>query len=197
MKNRRLLQTAVISAGLLLTLSGQAEIASPTMLSNTCAGCHGTNGNSGGPAIPSIAGLSHDFFVEAMQEYREGERPSTIMERIAKGYSDEEIEAMAGYFGEQTFIRAKQDSDAAMVEDGGKLHEKYCEKCHSEGGTLADDDSGFLGGQWTPYIQYSLDDFLSGDREMTKKMKKKVDKLLEKEDEGAFTKLLQYFASQQ
>jgi sulfide dehydrogenase cytochrome subunit len=69
--------------------------ASAAMLSNTCAGCHGTNGASGGPATPTIAGLEEEYFVDVMNQFKSGERYSTIMGHIAKGYTDDEIKKMA------------------------------------------------------------------------------------------------------
>ncbi|MES9885394.1 MAG: c-type cytochrome, partial [Candidatus Sedimenticola sp. 6PFRAG1] len=73
------------------------------MLANTCAGCHGTLGDSMGPATPTIAGLEADYIVEVMEDYKSGERHSTIMTRIAKGYSDKEIEQMAAFFSAQPY----------------------------------------------------------------------------------------------
>ena len=85
---------------------------SMTMLAYTCAGCHGVNGSSVGPATPTIAGISEDYFIETMEAYKTGERPSTIMTRIAKGYSEKEIELMAKYFSRQSFVRLKQKFNA-------------------------------------------------------------------------------------
>ena len=65
------------------------------MLSYTCAGCHGTDGVSVGPASPTLAGMAEDTFTDAMETFKLGERPSTIMERIAKGYSEQDIALMA------------------------------------------------------------------------------------------------------
>ena len=115
--------------------------ASAAMLSDTCAGCHGTDGVSGGPAMPTIAGMSNDFFIEVMQGYGSGEIPSTIMGRIAKGYSEDEIKAMAKHFSSLKFTKAAQKFDAKLAKKGAKLHDKYCEKCHAEGGADAEDDS--------------------------------------------------------
>ncbi|MEN8166545.1 MAG: c-type cytochrome [Pseudomonadota bacterium] len=171
--------------------------ASATMLSNTCAGCHGTYGASSGPATPSLGGISNDYFIETMQGFASGDIKSTIMGRIAKGYSEEEIVAMAGYFSKQKFVPAKQPFDAAKAKKGAKLHDKYCEKCHAEGGSTAEDDSGILAGQLVPYLQYTLADYKVGDREMSKKMKKKVNKLLKKEGDAGIDALMNYYASQQ
>lgn len=74
-----------------------AEISQGAMLSNSCAACHGTDGNSPG-AIPSLHGKSADFIARSLREFRAGTRPATVMDRHAKGYSDEEIQLIADYF---------------------------------------------------------------------------------------------------
>ena len=116
---------------------------------------------------------------------------------IAQGYTDEEIEQMSDYFAGQKFVAAKQAFDESQVKEGAKLHDKYCEKCHAEGGTSKEDDSGILAGQWTPYLSWTMDDYRAGDREMTKKMKKQVEKLVSKEGDAGLQALYNYYASQQ
>jgi len=189
-------KAVLLAGGLALSGAASAGSASAEMLSYTCAGCHGTNGMSNGPATPSIAGMSEVYFTDSMKAYKDGERVSTIMTRIAKGYSDEEVEKMAGFFSKQPFKKASQKSDAKMAAAGEKLHEKYCEKCHAEGGSSAEDDSGILAGQWTPYLKYSFKDFMDGKREMPKKMKKKVTKMHKAEGDAGIAKLLNYYGSQ-
>jgi sulfide dehydrogenase cytochrome subunit len=170
--------------------------ASDSMLANTCAGCHGTNGASAGPASPTISGLSEEYFIEVMQGFASGDVPSTIMDRIAKGYSEGEIEQLAAFYSAQPFVAATgQAFDAANVENGAKLHDKYCEKCHAEGGTSAEDDAGILKGQWRPYTEWTLADYIDGKREPTKKMKKKLDQLSEKHGDAGWQALLDYYAS--
>jgi sulfide dehydrogenase cytochrome subunit len=171
--------------------------ASASMLSNTCSGCHGTDGASVGPASPVISGISKDYFIELMQGFANGEVPSTIMGRIAKGYTEGEIKAMADFYGDKPFVKAKQKFDNKLVKKGGKLHDKYCEKCHSDGGQSAEDDSGVLAGQWTDYLKWSLADYTGGDREMTKKMAKRLKKLVKTEGDKGIDALLAYYASQQ
>jgi len=176
--------------------AGNMTGADASMLSNTCAGCHGTDGSSSGPAIPSIGGMSATYMTDMMNAYKSGDTVSTIMGRIAKGYSEDEIGAMANYFAEQSQTRADQSFDKAKAAKGMKLHDKYCEKCHSEGGSLAEDDSGILAGQLVPYLHYSMEDFDNGDRSMPKKMKKKVKKLNKKEGAAGMEAILNYYASQ-
>lgn len=195
MKNK-IFTSLLITCGVVLGGAAVAATPSATMLSNTCVGCHGPNGNSVGPASPTIAGISTEFFMEAMEEYKSGVRPSTIMGRIAKGYSEEEFQLMAGYFSKQQFNRDKdQNIDAKMAKNGAKLHKKYCEKCHEDGGRSSEDDAGILAGQWMPYLQYTMTDYLSGNREMTKKMTKKVNALKEHKGDKGFEELLHYYGS--
>lgn len=79
-----------------LTINAEG-VSKATMLSVTCSGCHGFDGKSQG-AIPSIAGKPADYLLNAMKEFREDKRPSTVMNRHAKGYSDEELKLIADYF---------------------------------------------------------------------------------------------------
>ncbi len=197
MNKNRIVRAAIFSGGLLLAAVAQAETASPEALAYTCAGCHGTNGVSNGPATPTLAGMHETYLSDTMIAYRDGERPSTIMTRIAKGYNDEEIAAMSSFFAKQEYVPAEQSAEGNDAKKGAKLHKKYCEKCHSENGTLADDESGFLSGQWLPYLHYSMDDFLNGDREMTKKMAKKVKEMRKKEGDDAFKTLTDFYGNGQ
>ena len=199
------LTKAIMIAGLALGVSAAASAAdaklmmgaSTSMLANNCQGCHGTDGASVGPASPTIAGLSRDYFIEVMEGFASGEVKATIMDRIATGYTKEEIAQLADYYGGLPFVKAVQTFDSAQVKEGEKLHDKYCEKCHADGGTSAEDDAGVLAGQWTPWVKWSIDDFRAGHREMPKKMKKQMEKMLSKEGTASIDALLNYYASQQ
>jgi len=198
---------ALITSALALCLGSTIAVAdapalmsgaSARMLSETCAGCHGTDGASGGPAIPSIAGMNGEYFVELMKGYKNDEVYGTIMNRIAKGYNDEEIALMGTFFAGKDFVAAKQKFDDGLVGKGLKLHDKYCEKCHSEGGKIVEDEEYYiLAGQWTPYLQNAMGDFMDGRREMPKKMKKKLEKMLKKEGTEGLDALFAYYASEQ
>lgn len=169
--------------------------ATASMLANTCAGCHGTHGASAGPAIPTIAGISTDYFEEVMQGFRSGGVPSTIMGRIAKGFTDKEIRAIGDFYAKQPFVAAVQPFDIGKAKAGAKLHDKYCEKCHADGGASNEDDTGILLGQLTPYLRFTLADFKSGDREMGKKMKKRILQLIKREGDNGFDALLNFYAT--
>ncbi len=61
----------------------------------TCFGCHGYNGVSTG-AAPSLKG--HKGVAAAMKSFKSGKRPASIMNRIAKGYSDSDLDAVGKFF---------------------------------------------------------------------------------------------------
>ncbi len=52
-----------------------------------CMSCHGSNGASTGPATPSLGGLSKAYLTQVLTDYQTGKRASSVMDRIAKGYT--------------------------------------------------------------------------------------------------------------
>ena len=195
MKFKILIPPVILLVSSMTTTITLAGTPSASMLANTCAGCHGTNGSSVGPASPTIAGISVDYFIETMEAYKTGERPSTVMTRIAKGYTEEEIKLMANFFANKKFVRQAQKHDAKLARKGKKLHKKYCEKCHEDGGTSSEDDAGILAGQWEPYIRFTMEDFTSGNRAMEKKMKKKMKNLQDEHGDTGIDALIHYYSS--
>jgi sulfide dehydrogenase cytochrome subunit len=70
-------------------------------LAASCAACHGTDGRAQ-PSMISLAGANKNDMIKKMQDYKAGRVPAaTIMHQLAKGYTDEQIEAIAGYFAAQ------------------------------------------------------------------------------------------------
>jgi cytochrome c553 len=51
--------------------------------------------------MESLAGVAKEDIAKKMLDYKAGRRPATVMHQLAKGYSDEQIEAIAGYFAAQ------------------------------------------------------------------------------------------------
>ncbi len=183
--------------GISVSSNSLADTVSAVDLANACAGCHGTDGNSIGPATPKLAGISSEYFVEAMLDFQSKEgRFSTIMSRIAKGYTEIEIDLMADHFSKQKINHRSQVFDPQKAKAGAKIHKKYCEKCHEDGGRSADDDAGILAGQMMKYLEFTLSDFRNGKREMTKKMSKKVKKLDKDKGNKAFDNLIHFYGSQ-
>ena len=71
-------------------------------LAANCAACHGTNGRPApGSTLAGLAGKPKDELLTAMTQFKQGKKPATLMHQLAKGYSDEEIAALADYFAKQ------------------------------------------------------------------------------------------------
>ncbi|MDB5366105.1 MAG: cytochrome [Rhodospirillales bacterium] len=86
-----------------LALSVAAQVAHAADMpagASSCSGCHAESAQAQSP-VPPLAGRDPAKLVAAMRAFRSGERPATVMDRIAKGYSDEETAAIAAWFGAQ------------------------------------------------------------------------------------------------
>ncbi|MBF0212057.1 MAG: c-type cytochrome [Magnetococcales bacterium] len=169
-----------------------AAIAAPpadaAMLANTCAGCHGTNGVSAGPSMPSIAGMPAPYLSHIMSEFKSGKRPSTIMGRIAKGYTEEETSRIADFLSKAKWQDVKSHAnstlatkvDDAKAKKGKKLVEaQKCGKCHEDDGMTQDEDTPRMAGQWVDYLLIKVQDFKNEHLKVPQpeKMQKAIDKL--------------------
>ena len=216
----KMLNGLLVAGGLVFATAPWAVAQdSSSRLAESCASCHGPGGLSVEPATPVIAGLSKGFLIGAMLAYKYADdlwkaeevvdrdpeledivvlaRPSTLKEHIPEHYAVNEIKVLAEYFAEQEFARPKQVTDAEKADAGRVLHKKYCEKCHEDGGSSTADDVGRLAGQWRLYLTNTLADFVSGEREMPKKMAKKMKTLLAKNGDLGIEELTHFYASQQ
>ena len=94
-----------LTATALVALSGLAQAqVDPLHVRSwaaSCAACHGTDGRAQ-PGMISLAGVPKEIAIQKMLDYKAGRLPAaTIMHQLAKGYSDEQIAAIAGYFAAQ------------------------------------------------------------------------------------------------
>jgi len=172
-----------------------------------CNGCHGPDGASQNSDVPTIAGLPEFTHSDALYFFRDGDRPcseskyrhgdtsraATTMCAVTADLSDETIDEIAVHYLDLPFVPAAQDFDAALAAAGKALHDELCERCHSDGGSNADDEASILAGQWMGYLEKTFAQYASGEREQDKTMKEKMDGL-SADDVKA---LLNFYASQQ
>ena len=101
---RASLRTAFALALLASALPSHAQQESLYLrtLAANCAQCHGTDGRAAaGSALPPLAGQSRDQLLAQLQAFKAGTRASTIMQQLARGYSDAQLEQLAGFFAAQ------------------------------------------------------------------------------------------------
>jgi sulfide dehydrogenase cytochrome subunit len=170
-----------------------------------CNDCHGDGGVSQWSDMPSIAGLPEFVIADYLyiyqeegrpcgdSEYRQGDtsRPATNMCAVTADLSEDDIDGLAAAYGAMDWVKAKQDFDAGLAAAGEAVHAKNCDRCHSEAGTVADDEASMLGGQQMGYLRNAFAQFSSGDREQPAKMKEKFDELSDEDKEA----LVNYYGS--
>lgn len=129
------------------------------VLAGTCAGCHGTDGASEGPA-PVIGGLSETYLASAMAAYKDGTCYSTIMGRIARGYDPGELLDMSKYLAAQPWVSATEQVDAKLAEQGKAIHSaKGCSGCHGANGISPMPTTPRMAGQYAKYLELQMQDY--------------------------------------
>jgi cytochrome c553 len=117
-----------------------------------CGGCHGPDGNSPVPGVPSLAGQPKVFLENYLVMTREGIRGSEVMQSLLKDISDREITAIAGHY---TGLRKRPvpgATDAALLARGREVAEKnHCGSCHLP---------NYHGQQQVPRLASQREDFL-------------------------------------
>jgi cytochrome c553 len=92
--------TRSLPLALALVIAVAASAAEPPPGASSCSGCHASSAAVNTP-VPRIRGRKPDEIVAAIAAFRSGERPSTVMGRIAKGFSEDEVRAIAVWLAAQ------------------------------------------------------------------------------------------------
>jgi len=197
--------TGMTAVFLTVALAAHADDLDATIAD--CNECHGDNGVSQWDDMPTIGGIDAFTHADALYVYRDEERacaeseyrlgdtdraPTTMCERTAN-LSDEDIEAIAEHYAALPFVPAVQEYDEALAATGAVLHKQACDRCHSDGGSNAEDEAGIIAGQWMGYLRVAFAQYAADERPQDKKMKEKMDPLTDADVEA----LLHYYASQQ
>ncbi len=192
---KKKLSAFVVVVGLGVSHTLLAET-SENIAAHSCAGCHGTDGYSLS-SMPRIAGLNEKYFLQTMKEYKTDTRSSTIMGRLAKGYSDDELAGIAKFFAKQEWKLPEQKTDAKLVEQGAKVHAEKCKTCHGEKGEMMNDMMPRLSGQWLRYLEITTAGYKDPNTKvpenaMTKMMVMQIKTLKDEE----ITALAHFYANQ-
>ena len=96
------MKAILIGAGCIAALLSAPAVAqdpnAARSLAATCFTCHGSDGRSVGGVPPGLAGRDKAELLQTLKDFQSGKRPATIMHQHAKGYTDAQLEAIAGYF---------------------------------------------------------------------------------------------------
>jgi cytochrome c553 len=91
----------ILAATALAALPVAAQDLQGRNLAAGCAICHGTEGRAPANDLVPLAGLPREYIVKQLQDFRDGKRPATVMQQLAKGYTEAQFEAMAAWFAAQ------------------------------------------------------------------------------------------------
>jgi cytochrome c553 len=140
-----------------------------------CARCHGFDGASDGSgAFPRLDGQSAQYLADQLHRFASGDRQNALMQPIAKGLNDDEIDAVSQYYANVHAVPLPSRPMPAQFRDRGKqvaevgdlsVRVQACESCHGPNGE-GEPVSGvpYLGGQYSHYISVQIQMFRQGYR---------------------------------
>jgi cytochrome c553 len=127
-----------------------------------CSGCHGDNGVSTTPGMPSLVALDPRYFITAMRDYKSGKRKDETMKPFVEGLSDADIGNLALYYATQKPARAQ--TKAAGNAEAGKAPAATCAGCHGDGGVSSNPATPSLAGQDAEYLVTATRAYADGSR---------------------------------
>ncbi len=165
--NKRLL---VLVASLVLAGSAVAgDAAAGKAKSQSCAACHGADGNSAAPNFPKLAGQNERYLIKQMKDIQSGARPVPTMAGQLDGKSEQDLADIAAYFASKNGSTGQADPElatlGAAIYRGGISDREIpaCAACHSPSGK-GNSAAGFpaLAGQHAAYTAAQLRAFRAG-----------------------------------
>jgi cytochrome c553 len=163
-RSRRAGAAAVVAAFVLTTHATSHAADAAESKAAACFACHGPNGNSTNPAVPSLAGQPAQFISTQLIMFREGRRKDPQMSPVAANLGNLEMNELGKYFSAQKPVPPARKIDSAKVEEGRRLTEKFnCVACH--GAQLQGQQHiPRLVGQQPDYLRTQLRGFKAGTR---------------------------------
>jgi cytochrome c553 len=139
-----------------------------------CARCHGFDGQADGSgAFPKLAGQFPQYLAKQLRAYASGARQNALMQPIAKGLKDAEIDRVAQYYASlHPSTLPSRPLAAQLVARGEQLAKlgdlnlrvQACESCHGPNGQGEPPTVPYLAGQYGHYIIVQIQMFRQGSR---------------------------------
>ncbi len=134
--------------------------------SQSCAACHGADGNSPAPTFPKLAGQNEKYLIKQLQDIQSGARPVPTMAGQLDGMDEEDFADIAAYFAKQQGSVGQANPELAekgeAIYRGGIVERGIpaCTGCHSPAGE-GNASAGFpmLSGQHAAYTEAQLKSF--------------------------------------
>jgi cytochrome c553 len=141
------------------------------IVSDVCAACHASDGNSGNPTYPALAGQSPEYIAKQLREFKSGARKNAVMAPNAAKLSEDDMLNLGAYFSAQQ-PKPRQAKEAGLIAEGQKVYKggnagsgvPACASCHGPSGAGIPLQFPRLAGQHSKYVVSQLKNFRSGDR---------------------------------
>lgn len=128
-------------------------------LAETCAACHGPEGNSQNPAFPILAGQSWRYIYIQLKDFNEGRRTDPVMSPMAASLTRDQMIALGNFFAAQKAKPIAFQADGKRVDAGKKISDAVlCPMCHL-GGFAGQNEIPRVAGQYPEYVRKQLHDF--------------------------------------
>ena len=165
------------------------------IVTQTCAACHGADGNSALPANPVLAGQHADYTLKQLMNFKpqsgkSAERPNAVMAGMVANLSMEDMRDLASFF-ESNKSRPRAARDPELVRLGQAIYRggilakgvAACTSCHGPNGAGVPALFPRLAGQYAEYSAAQLKSFRSGERanDPNRAMRAVAEKLSDKE----------------
>lgn len=135
------------------------DVAATRKLAETCAACHGPDGNSENPAFPILAGQTWRYIYIQLKDFKEGRRTDPVMSPMAANLSRDEMIALGNFFAAQKPRPIAFKADGARAAAGKKTSDAVlCPMCHL-GGFVGQNEIPRVAGQYPEYVRKQLHDF--------------------------------------
>lgn len=152
--------------------SGNIALGKQKIQSENCRECHGLYGIGLAPSAPKLAGQYADYLVKQLKNFQSGERKHTVMNSMADGLTDDDVEDIAAYFASNKTMQGDGLGATQLAKDlffKGDMARNIapCKSCHGENGKGKFSDTGsypVIGGQHMIYLREQLRNWRKGER---------------------------------
>ncbi|MBE9557310.1 MAG: c-type cytochrome [Proteobacteria bacterium] len=127
-----------------------------------CAACHGDDGNSDIPGMPSLAGQHVSYLITALKHYQDGVRKDEDMQAFLEGLTDADLEDMAYFYAAMEPKRAEPPTEGDAL--AGLAVTAPCSGCHADDGNNKDPKTPRLAGLDAEYLVAAAEGYRSGGR---------------------------------
>ena len=136
-----------------------ADIEAGRQKAQVCFACHGPEGNSANPVMPTLAGQPAQFISIELFQFREGNRKDPQMTPMAANLSNADMNDLAAYFSAQQPRPPSHKTDPANAATAPKLAQQFnCVQCHGKA-LLGQQHIPRLAGQQFEYLKMQLRGF--------------------------------------